>query len=676
MKLAFPHALWLLALVPALVFLTLREARLRRARLARLGELSLVSAQALGVSPQRRLWRRLLMVAAFTCVVVGLAGPKFGDRTELLPRRGLDVVFAVDVSRSMRARDVLPDRLERAKAELVFALSRLGENRVGLVAFAGTAFVQCPLTTDAEALRAFVRSLAPETVPQGGTMLAAGLDVAANLFASETEAGPGTAGRVLVVVTDGEDHEGDLEKAAERLKQLGVHTFFIGIGSGLGEPIPVSKEKGQVTEYLKDREGNTVMTRMSPETLEQLAALTGGRFIDGTRDPTLGIEHVESQVAQLEKRDLEARVRTTYVDRSGWPFGAGLLLLLLGVLLGEAAPIGRRARPIAPLGLFALLLLLSPHARAEEPSGFTREEPHIVEGFQKLQRGDFSGAIDAYRKAEIEDREQRAVVEYNVGVALLEKARQLAKAAEQDSQGPEGAPGQPNPALEEIQQELTTTLQEAQDAFDRSRSLSSEADIRSDAALAAGNAKAAAGDLKGAVTKFRDAVVDNPDNGRARANLRHALRALAAQPPPPPNEGGEDDDSEKEEGDDEKNDDGESGEQGDDKSDEDKQDEGDEQKKDGEQDDKEKDKDQDQGDEQKDDQNKDQQHQNQKGDEQDQKDQQPKNPGADKQEDKPEDLTREEARRILDALREREKPLNPFQMRGAQPKTRRVEKEW
>lgn len=337
MSFAWPNALLLLLLAPVLVALALRERAVRHKRLALLGDAGLLERLSLGASPRRRLWLRLLGVFAYAFFVVALAGPTLGEKTELLPRRGLDVVFALDVSSSMRARDVLPDRLERAKAEIGLLLDHLGENRVALVVFAGTAFVQCPLTTDVEAARAFLRAAAPDTVPQGGTDLGAGLSVAVNLFEAEAKADPEArkAGRLLVVVTDGEDHEGGVEAPARALKEAGVSTLVIGVGSTLGEPIPVTDEQGRVVGYRKDKRGQTIMTRMNPEVLRQVAELAGGRFIDGGQHADLGMTEVLATLGTLEKRAFEARVKKTGIDRSAWPTGLALVLLALMLLLRE-----------------------------------------------------------------------------------------------------------------------------------------------------------------------------------------------------------------------------------------------------------------------------------------------------------------------------------------------------
>lgn len=337
MTLAWPHALWLLLAVPALLWLALRERRQRALRLSRLGDVGLLSRLSPESDPGRRLALRLLSIGGYALLVTALARPQWGETTEVLPRRGLDVVFALDVSRSMRARDVLPDRLERAKAEIGLVLDRIGENRVGLVAFAGTAFPLCPLTTDVEAARAFLKAAGPDVVPQGGTALAAGLETALNLFLAEAEVDPDAAeaGRLLVVVSDGEDHEGDIERVAGKLKEAGVSVIVIGVGSALGEPIPVADEEGRVLGYQKDRRGETVMTRMSKEVLERAAELAGGRFLDGGTRADLGMADVEAAIGGLEDREFEARIKRTKIDRSRWPLGLALWLLAAAALWPE-----------------------------------------------------------------------------------------------------------------------------------------------------------------------------------------------------------------------------------------------------------------------------------------------------------------------------------------------------
>lgn len=339
--------LLILTVVGALLALALvwRDERRRAIRLGRLVTAGLVPALVAGASPGRRRLRAVLGITAVVAATLGAMGPLWPGTPRLLPRQGLDILFVVDVSRSMRARDVRPDRLDRAKAELSAAVDHLAEHRLGLVAFAGSAFVQCPLTTDVEAFRLFLGDLSPEAVPQGGSALDAGLEVALNAFLAEDEArgttggAPSRAGRVVVVVSDGEDHDllagGDLDALGKRLEAVGAKVVVIGVGSTLGEPIPILNKDGSSKGYLRDRTGQTVVSRMSPEVLEKVATSLGGRFVDGTHLPELGFAEVQALVAGLEKRELEARTVTDTSDAS-WPFAVvAIISSLLWLLLPE-----------------------------------------------------------------------------------------------------------------------------------------------------------------------------------------------------------------------------------------------------------------------------------------------------------------------------------------------------
>jgi Ca-activated chloride channel family protein len=351
-NLGAPLLLALLVAVPAIGWLAARDARRRAARLERLVALGHLPTLVEGASEPhrgRRVMLTLIVIGALACAA---AAPLSSSTPRMLPRQGLDILFVLDVSRSMRARDVRPDRLERAKAELSVALDQLVEHRVGLVAFAGTAFLQCPLTTDMEAVRLFLRDLNTESVPQGGTALGAGLEVARNAFAAEDdatgrahEAGAregqgGRAGRVVVVISDGEDHdlvEGTAGEAltplGEALQKLGATVVVIGVGSTLGEPIPITSPTGEVTGYLRDRANQTVVTRMNPEVLGRVADALGGVFVDGTGATDLGMNEVFARVASLEKRELESRTVIDATDAS-WPLLALAWLALVAWLLG------------------------------------------------------------------------------------------------------------------------------------------------------------------------------------------------------------------------------------------------------------------------------------------------------------------------------------------------------
>jgi len=334
-RLGDPTALWLAAVVVAAIGALVWGAWQWRRTRARLGEASVLAPLLAEVSPLRRRARGWLMILATLGLFVAALRPQWGAHTELARHRGLDVVFALDVSHSMLARDIGPDRLRRAKAEISALAEQLIGNRVGLIAFAGTAFVQCPLTTDLSALRMFLASLDPEAVPQGGTAVAKALAVADRLFAASrdraAESGRGHA-QVLVLITDGEDHEGEVEAVAARLQKRGVRTYAIGIGSELGEPIPIEGENEQIIGYLKDKDGRPVLSRLNLAKLQALAEAAGGQALSGP-DVGANLERVAREIDKLEKSEFESRLVVHYRERYQWPLGVGLAALYAGLVL-------------------------------------------------------------------------------------------------------------------------------------------------------------------------------------------------------------------------------------------------------------------------------------------------------------------------------------------------------
>jgi Ca-activated chloride channel family protein len=279
-----------------------------------------------------------LSLGGLLLLALALSRPQCGTRTELAKRLGVDVVVALDVSSSMQARDVKPDRLTRATLEVGALLDTLAGDRVGLVLFAGEAFVQCPLTTDYAAARLFLRAVSARSVPQQGTDLGNALDAARQVLeASEAAAG---RSKVVLLVTDGEDLEGHAREAAARLSEAGVRIFALGVGTSAGEPIPLGDAGGAVSGYKKDRRGEPVVTRLDLATLRAVVEQGGGELYQ-LGAPDGGPAAFRAALDHLEKRELESRLTVQYEDRYALAAFPGLLLLLAALLLPE----GRTPRP-------------------------------------------------------------------------------------------------------------------------------------------------------------------------------------------------------------------------------------------------------------------------------------------------------------------------------------------
>lgn len=319
---------WLaLALVAAgVAALAVAMAFRRRTRVRALLGARLGPSVAPGAQVAQPALRGLLSGAGLVLFSLALAQPQCGSRSELAKRRGIDVVVALDASKSMRARDVAPSRLERAKLELSTLLDELKGDRVAIVAFAGDAFVQCPLTSDYAAAKLFLRAIDPDQMQEGGTNIGAALMTARDVLEG---ADCGAKDRVVVLLSDGEDLSGEVGEATEALHAAGIKVYTIGIGSETGEPIPVLDKQGDMAGYVKDASGNTVLSRLDQAGLEAIAQATGGEYFHRPR--AVAVPEVAARIDRLQKTELESRITVRYDERYQAFALAGLVFLTLGM---------------------------------------------------------------------------------------------------------------------------------------------------------------------------------------------------------------------------------------------------------------------------------------------------------------------------------------------------------
>ena len=350
MSWADPQALWLLALLPfAVAALFWKEARRERAT-EQFGKSETLAPLIVGQARWWRATRATLMLVGVALAIIAFAGPQYGSRTRVLRKRGIDVVIALDFSKSMLAKDEHPSRIKRAKAELELLLSELDGDRVGLVAFAGDAMA-FPMTVDYSAVRLFLRDLGPMDMPVGGTAIGKALIASKRLIESsnehkgeETPSDPRS--RVVLLLTDGEDHEGDPVAAARELSGAGIQVYAVGIGSGSGEPIPSYTADGTLTGHMKDSNGRLVMTSLSPEneeTLREIASITGGKYVRA-EEGTVGVTQIRRELAQLQASERQARRVTVHENRFALALLPAFLLILLEGILPEAWILRRRRR--------------------------------------------------------------------------------------------------------------------------------------------------------------------------------------------------------------------------------------------------------------------------------------------------------------------------------------------
>ncbi len=406
----FADPLWLFGALGALgvgVLLVL-GAYLRQKAVRRFGDEALVLGLATAKSGGRRAFKGVVLVLALSLAFVSLAQPQYGRGTRLIPATDLDVVLVIDYSKSMYARDITPSRIERAKAEVGRLIADLPGARFGAVAFAGDAMA-FPLTSDGSAIAQFLRQLSPNDMPVGGTAIARALESGRALLARDPLSKDHH--RVMVLVTDGEDLEGDPVAVSKAAGQEQITVFVVQVGGRTPEPIPEVNESGQVTGFRTDANGNQLTTELSAageEQLTKIAEASNGSIARSQKGST-GIENIAARLRQMMSEELSEKVETVYADVYAYPLALALLLILLETLIPEAP---RRDRPAAPplpprrskrrkrpgraaaTGLTASMLLGLLSSACERANDlFMRDAPAVNQSIEALGAGDAGAAV-------------------------------------------------------------------------------------------------------------------------------------------------------------------------------------------------------------------------------------------------------------------------------------------
>ena len=319
---------WLLV-VPVAATIILSAVALARRRRAReaFAEAPLMDRLAPGASPGRERVRTILIVIGVVFLGLAAGRPQIGTRMGVAKRTGVDLMLAIDVSESMRAQDLKPDRLEKARREAFSLIRLLDGDRVGVITFAGSAFVQCPLTLDYGAATMLLSAVETGTLPRPGTALGEAIRAGVNALSTQPD-----RSKVLVVMTDGEDHGSEPLDAASEAAEAGVVIYTIGLGSTSGEPIPV--EPGRGTGYKRDGQGQIIMSRLDESTLIDVAAVTGGRYFRAT-DNERELVAIEEAISGMQQGELESKMMAYYEERFQFPLALSLAFVLLGSFLPE-----------------------------------------------------------------------------------------------------------------------------------------------------------------------------------------------------------------------------------------------------------------------------------------------------------------------------------------------------
>lgn len=324
---AAPHYLLLLLLIPFFFLGMGLWLWGRRRRLRRFGGEALVN-ELMPSWSRGKLWvRTVLLSLAFFFFVIGLSRPQIGAKLKEHKIKGAEIMIVLDVSNSMLAQDYSPDRLERAKLAISRITDKLKDDRIGLIVFAGTSFVQLPITSDYVSAKMFLNSISTESIPIQGTAIGDAISTAVRGFSAQSE-----HSRAIIVITDGENHEDDAVAAAKQAAEAGIKVYTIGVGSADGQPIPMNGE------LLKDKDGNIVVTRLDEETLRKVASAGGGAYVHAGNDE-FGLTPIISDIRKMEDEEYNSVVFEEYNEQFMYFLGIALVFFVLEMLVGD-----RRAR--------------------------------------------------------------------------------------------------------------------------------------------------------------------------------------------------------------------------------------------------------------------------------------------------------------------------------------------
>lgn len=474
-----PDFLWLLAALPALALFYYGIHRRRKKSLSAFAAPPMMKELSPHMSTTKRTGKQLLMLLGLGFLILAFANPQLGTRLEEVKREGIDLFVALDVSLSMKAEDIRPSRLEKAKRDVSALLNKLRGDRVGLIVFAGDAFVQFPLTSDYSAADLFISAVDVDVVPTPGTMIPTAIELALKSFSSDLP-----TKKAIIIVSDGENTEGDIISAVEKATSAGVTVLTVGMGTPEGGPIPLYNASGVRVDYKRDRAGSIVLTKLDESTLQQISAATKGSY----RRATSGgneIDEIFKELSTLERVEFGVKQVTGYESMYQYPLAVAILFFLFELLLSD-----RRGtvliwlRRLVPLpALLCLLLGFGTTAFAQTHRSL------IKEGNEAFENGKFPDAEAEYKKA-VQEYPDSKVGQFNLGDAYYKQQR-----------------------YEEAQQSFATYAAAGEDPVDASQAFYN-----------LGNTFYQAGKLEESIKAYKQALRLNPSDDDARHNLELARK--------------------------------------------------------------------------------------------------------------------------------------------------------
>jgi Ca-activated chloride channel family protein len=326
-RFANPEYLYALLLIPALLIFYLYSRIKRRKAMAKFGQREILSVLMPDASKARPTIKYFLLLLALTSIIIGIARPQFGSQLKNVKREGIEIMIALDVSNSMMAEDIEPNRLERSKRAISQLVDKLSDDKIGLIVFAGEAYTQLPITSDYVSAKLFLNSISTQIVPTQGTAIGAAINLAAKSFSPQF-----VGNKVIIVITDGENHEDDALGAAANAAEQGIVVHTIGLGSPKGALIPdySNGQKG----YKKDSKGNTIVTKLDEQMLQKIAQAGKGMYIRAN-NTQMGLNALFNEVNKMEKTELESQVYADYDEKFQYFLGFGIFLLLVDFIVLE-----------------------------------------------------------------------------------------------------------------------------------------------------------------------------------------------------------------------------------------------------------------------------------------------------------------------------------------------------
>lgn len=481
-----------------------------RNRLKKMGDYGLIKSLVPDTSRAKKITKFILFSIGISSLILALCNLQTGSKTQEVKREGADIIVCLDVSNSMLAQDLSPNRLERAKYALEKMIDKLQGDRLGIIVFAGDAYVQLPITTDYSAAKLFLGSINTEMVPTQGTNIGAAIRKALEGFSKDIE-----KNKTIVVITDGENHEPEAIEAAEEAAKAGIIINTIGVGSENGVPIPVM-QGGAMTGYRKDKDGNTVVTKLNKEVLQEIAGKTDGIFVHAT-NADIGLNAILDKLAQMDKKQIDTKMYTDYEDQFQWFLGLALLFLIIEFFISERvsawfrdffnkATAETKTPAILILGMASSTLL-----NAQNDRQLVYEGNNDYHSSRNIQ------AINKYREA-LKSKPDNKKANFNLGDAIYKEAMGI-----MNSKSQQPIMGMKPDSLANIM------FEEAAGQFDIVSQTVSDKDTLHKANHNLGNCRLQQKNYQAAVDAYKKALKVNPKDEETRYNLAYALKKLKEQ---------------------------------------------------------------------------------------------------------------------------------------------------